>query len=242
MKNLLVASLNSISSLTGHATADSTSGADFSDYYQKALLAMGVENSTAAFVKALTDPSPTTRLYAAQALGERRDTTAIGPLTAALTDESVAVRFQAARALVLLESSAGAAVLKGQLATGANPYEAVEAAGLLADLGDWSGYRRVVEALKSNDVSLQLRAVVDLIKFPRFENQPTEGGSISVVKTLSGFIDTTPSSTARVNSIYALARTHDKRAIASLTKASRSNDKTVSNAATVGLAMFETGR
>lgn len=227
--------------LTGSALADNINGTDFANYYQKALAQRGIEG-TPAIIRALTDSDATLRLYAAQALGERRDAAAIGPLTAVLGDSNGAVRFHAARALALFDSNAGAGVLRQVLASGSNPSEAVEAAGLLAGLGDPAGYPYVIQALKSGDSAVQSRAVSDLLKFQRFDGQPSEVGPINVLAALAALIESANAPSVRVNAIYAMARTGDKRAVAPLTKASQSPDAPVSKAASVALAMIDAKR
>lgn len=227
--------------LSGSALADSINGNDFANYYQKALAQRGIEG-TPALTRALTDPDVTLRLYAAQALGERRDSTAIGPLTTALGDGNSAVRFHAARSLALFGSNAGTGLLREVLAKGSNSSEAVEAAGLLAGLGDPVGYPYVIQALKSGELAVQSRAVSDLLKFQRFDGQPSEAGPINVVGALSMLIESPATASVRVNAIYAMARTGDRRAVESLTKASRSPDAPVSKAAGVALAMIDAKR
>lgn len=227
--------------VSGSALADNINGTAFANYYQKALALRGIEG-TPALIRTLSDPDVTLRLYAAQALGERRDSAAIGPLTAALGDTNSAVRFHAARSLALLGSNAGIGVLWEALANGSNPSEAVEAAGLLADLGDPVGYRYVIQALTSGALVVQSRAVSDLLKFQRFDGQPSEVGPISVLGALSAVIDSPTAPSVRVNAIYAMARTGDKRAVAPLTKASQSPDAPVSKAAAVALAMIDAKR
>ncbi len=227
--------------LSGSALADNINGTDFANYYQKALAQRGIEG-TPAIIRALVDPDPTLRLYAAQALGERRDPAAIGPLTAALGDANAAVRFHAARSLALLGSNAGNGVLREVLASGSNPSEAVEAAGLLAGLGDPVGYPYVIQVLKSGDLAVQSRAVSDLLKFQRFDGRTSEVGPINVVAALAALIESPTASSVRVNAIYAMARTGDRRAVAPLTRASQSPDAPVSKAASVALAMIDAKR
>lgn len=226
----------------GQALADSPSGSDFANYYQKALVQRGVENSTAGFVRALSDPDETQRMYAALALGERRDAASVGALTAALGDGAENVRFHVARSLVMLGSSAGAEVLRQSLTSSANAHQAVEAAGLLAERGDLSGYPHIAEVLRSGDPSVQMRAVIDLLKFRPFDGQTTAAGPVNVVALLSALIESSAVSAVRVNAIYALARTGDRRALATLTTAKQSADVPVSKAANVAIAMIDAKR
>lgn len=240
-RHLATAIALSAGMLAGSGLADSIKGSDFANYYQKALAQRGIEG-TPAIIQALTDPDATLRLYAAQALGERRDSAAIGPLTAALGDANSAVRFHVARSLATLGSQAGSGVLREVLANGSNPSEAVEAAGLLAGLGDPVGYPDVIQALKSGDLAVQSRAVSDLLKFQRFDGQPSAVGPINVLAALSMLIESPTAASVRVNAIYAMARTGDRRAVAPLTKASRSPDAPVSKAAGVALSMIDAKR
>lgn len=219
--------------------ADRSGGADFSDYYQKALVERGFQNTTTAFVGALSHADPTIRMFAAQALGERLDPGSVAALTAALSDGSATVRFYAARSLVSLKSAAGAAVLRDALLESGNVAQSVEAAGLLAELGDPSGYKLVLSGLGSANSSVRLRAIAELPRFQRFEGRLSETGPIDAVAALSKVVASGIDVASRVNAAYLLGKTGDPRARTALVAAAAGSDKAVANAASIGLAMLD---
>lgn len=231
MKMLMFALLFGTCLLAAPVHADKLSGKDFDDYFQQALIARGVANSTAGFAGAVLDPDPIIRRYAVLALGERGDPAGIPALVSALSDSMPTVRFYAAGSLVQLRSNAGAAVLRDVLATAPDARQAVEAGGLLAELGELQGYPKVVAALGSGDTSLELAAISALAKFYKFENEATPIGPVRVVDKLAAVIDGPSVALVKVNSIYLLGRTGSGRAVAALSKAASDPDQSISTAA-----------
>lgn len=222
--------------------ADVISGVKFSDFNQKVLIGRGVENTTAGFIAALGSTDPTVRMDAAQALGERRGPESIAALTAALSDGTLAVRYHAAKSLVAMKNVAGAAVLREASLDDSNLTGSIEAAGLLADLGDPSGYERVLAGLRSAHPSTRLRAVVELPKFRKFDGRMTAVGRIDTVGVLGEMLGSAPGVATRVNAAYLLGRTGDERARSALTAAAAGVDRTVADAARIGLAALDQRR
>jgi HEAT repeat protein len=110
--------------------------------------------------RALADADPSTRVgaigLAQAALGKAG---ALPRLRAAIADPSPAVRMAAARGLAYAGERAPALVALGEIATGADPHAAVDAAAELVRLGDDRG-RPVLERLAASEDPDVRRAVV----------------------------------------------------------------------------------
>jgi HEAT repeat protein len=238
MNILLVLSFSlSVTLVPQAALADRASGSDFNNYYQNALVARGVENSTSGFMRALGNRDPTLRLYAAQALAERGDRVAVPALAKALDDSDATVAYQAARALAILGSPAGSAALR-RAADGPDPIRASEAAGLLADLGDPSAYPAVLRALHADQPGTSLSAVSTLLKFYRYEHQAAGGVRVNVVEQAGQMVELGSSTAVRLNAIAVLSKLGDRRAIPVLRRSAGAADPAVASAAGSALALL----
>jgi HEAT repeat protein len=149
------------------------------------LRAQGVQTDTNSLMSAVrSNPDVGIRSDAVQLLGYRRDASAKETLLGVLhSDSAHIVRQNAAWALARIGAPEGVAGLKDLLADTEDLKQRSLIASQMAEFGDPSGYKYVVEALASKNPETRYLCVAHLFPFFKFEDK-RNAGSIEPVEQL----------------------------------------------------------
>jgi HEAT repeat protein len=141
------------------------------------LRAQGVKTDTNSLMSAVrSNPDVGIRSDAAQLLGYRREASAKETLLGVLRSDSAhIVRQNAAWALARIGAPQGVAGLKDLLADTEDLKQRSFIASQMAEFGDPSGYKYVVEALASKNSQIRYLCVAHLFAFFKFENKRNAG-------------------------------------------------------------------
>jgi HEAT repeat protein len=134
---------------------------------ESALAQRGISRDTTSLIKAAREhPEAGVRWIAVEILGVRGERSATVALREVLAKDSDGlIRETAAVALVRLGDVEGAAALKRFMDSAANRERQIFLAARLAESGDSSGYRYVVEASRSTDARVRYLSVAALLSF-----------------------------------------------------------------------------
>jgi HEAT repeat protein len=148
------------------------------------------------------------------------------------TGEEYQVRIQAARSLGLLGEDQGVKTfVREALQKDHQPEIQLIAAGILAELGDPTGYAVVKDRAHDSKSFLRGNAVNTLVKFHRFQGGNVQGIEINVLRDLIGALQQDSDPKVRELAALALGSLGDELAIDALLQATRDKDKRVQIAA-----------
>lgn len=199
-------------SIPGTDTAEDTDRQEHVRLKQK-LRASGVELSEPGLLKGLLHTDPVVRQHAATLLGSDGSLDSVSGLVEAMKDDDAMVRIEAGRALEAVVRTEARTVARRELANRERAEIAIFAAGVLADLGDPSGYPLVYEAVRGEELYLRSASLPVLESFVPLGGRRVGDHIIDIESDYRHLLKSETDETLRAAAAYHLGRVATPAAI-----------------------------